>query len=79
MDANSAIDIIDNEAKVSARTHHIEIRHFWICEKSRAALFIPQYVQSADNVADVMTKGLRPHDQHKMIAMLGMEERTDTR
>src|SRR6266487_5661781 len=46
MDANSAIDIIGNEAKVSARTHHIEIRHFWIHEKSHAALFIPQHIQS---------------------------------
>jgi len=79
MDANSTIDIMENEAKVSACTRHIEIRHFWIREKSRAALFIPQHIQSADNVADVMTKGLRPHDHNRMIEMLGMEERTDTR
>jgi hypothetical protein len=79
IDASSTIDVMENEAKVSARTRHIDIRHFWIREKTRARLFIPQHIATQDNVADVMTKGLRPPDHQRMIGMLGMQVRADAR
>ena len=79
IDASSTIDVMENEAKVSARTRHIDIRHFWIREKTRARLFIPQHIATQDNVADVMTKGLRPPDHQRMMGMLGMQVRADAR
>ena len=70
---------MDNEAKVSARTRHIDICHFQIREKARALLFIPQHVASQDNVADIMTKGLHPPDHCRIIGILEMQVRADAR
>src|SRR5438477_7422032 len=79
MDANSAIDIMLNEVKVSRRTRHISIRHFWIREKTRAKDFIPEHVSSENNAADIFTKPLPNRDHQRLIKLLGMTTRTDTR
>jgi len=79
MDANPAIDIMLNEARVSGRTRHINIRNFWIRERTRAKDFVPEHVSSEENIADIFTKPLPNPEHHKLLKLLGLTIRTDTR
>lgn len=63
MDNQSAIRLIKNP-EFHKRTKHIDVRYHFIRDKYEEGLFELKYVQTNDQIADVMTKAL-PKVKHQ--------------
>ncbi|GJT16148.1 hypothetical protein Tco_0874854 [Tanacetum coccineum] len=76
-DNSSAIQIATNTV-FHERTKHFEIELFFLREKVVAGIVKAVKVKSADNVADVFTKGLSMDDHNKFCRMLKLKEFRET-
>ena len=79
IDNTSTIRMIKNGDEVSPRTKHIHIAYWWIREAVAKRCITLSYVPTEENVADLFTKALAVPRHKKLVKMLGMAPRTDTR
>jgi transposase InsO family protein len=70
-DSQSAQAILAGEG-VTNRTKHIDIRHHWIREQLVNNTINVEYVASAENKADIMTKALGAERHHQLLHKLGL-------
>ena len=56
-DNQSCIKIVNNPA-AHGRTKHIDVKHFFVQEAQSRKEILLQYIQSADQIADIFTKAL---------------------
>ena len=70
-DNKSAINIAHNLVQYD-RTKHIEIDRCFIKEKLESGLICIPYIQSKNQLADILTKGLQNPTFHTIISKLGM-------
>ena len=54
-DSQSAIDLSKN-SMYHARTKHINVRYYWICEQVESELLRVKNIDTSENPADVLTK-----------------------
>ena len=70
----SAIELIKN-AVFHRRLKHIEVAYHYIREKFEENITDIKYVPSAEQVADIFTKGLPKATFQKICSLLGMKNR----
>ena len=52
-------------------TKHINVAYHFICEKVASHEAALTYVPTKDNIADILTKGLKLHQHHYLMGKLG--------
>jgi hypothetical protein len=73
-DSQSAQAILHGEG-VTNRTKHIDIRHHWLREQLTNNIIKVEYVASAANKADIMTKALGTERHHQLLNQLSLAPR----
>jgi hypothetical protein len=58
-DNQSAIKLAENGRSNSSRTRHIAIRYFFISDRMKAGEIKVEYLNTADMIADILTKPLQ--------------------
>ena len=76
VDSQCAMDIANN-SKISDRSKHIEVQHFFIREHIEANAVKLQHVSSEHQVADTLTKPLQRVAFKRCADMLGLSQRVD--
>jgi len=76
IDSQCAMDIANN-SKISERSKHIEVQHFFIREHIEAGTVRLQHVPSDQQVADTLTKPLSRVAFKRCAGMLGLIPRND--
>jgi hypothetical protein len=76
IDSQCAIDIANN-SKISDRSKHIEVQHFFIREHIEAGTVKLQHIASNEQTADTMTKPLHRVTFKRCAEMLGLVPRED--
>jgi hypothetical protein len=74
VDSQCAMDIANN-SKISERSKHIAVQHFFIREHIEADTVKLQYIPSEDQVADTLTKPLHRVSFKRCADMLGLSQR----
>ena len=57
-DNRAAKFLCEAEGTMHSRTKHIDIRHHFVRDRIRAGEVCVEWIQSSDQVADILTKGL---------------------
>lgn len=70
---NGCIHLAKNPIILS-RSKHIDIRHHFIREKIESGEVVSKYISSADNIADILTKGIAKEKFHKHAKEMGLQE-----
>ena len=70
-DNQSSISLVENPV-LHQRTKHIDIHYHFTRERYRRGDFTLSYVPTADNLADIMTKGLPKETHTRMTQQLGL-------
>ena len=60
-DNRSALALCARSGGVHSRSKHIDVRHHFIVEAAKAGVVEPQWVPTADQLADILTKALNRH------------------
>ncbi|GJR80589.1 hypothetical protein Tco_0151374 [Tanacetum coccineum] len=68
-DNKGAIDLSKNPVQHS-RTKHIEIRHHFLRDNVQKGNISIENVSSEDNIADILTKPLKPREDSSLLALL---------
>jgi hypothetical protein len=76
VDSQCAMDIANN-SKISDRSKHIEVQHFFIREHIEANTVRLQHIPSDSQAADTLTKPLHRVAFKRCADMLGLRERED--
>ena len=71
---NQAIIRLVCNPEFHKRTKHIDIKYHIICENQVQGFIQITYVSTADNIADLMTKGLPRDCFNRLRMLLGMSE-----
>lgn len=77
IDNTAAIRILTTPDETSTRTRHIRLSYFWIKDEIVRKQITPQHVTSAENTADIFTKGLPTATHGHLVRSLGLLLRTD--
>lgn len=67
-DNQAAVSISSNEAVPHNRTKHIDIRHHYVREQVREGVVAIKWISTADQLADVFTKGLSKETYKRLTA-----------
>ena len=70
-DNQSAIQLT-KDSKFHARTKHIDVHYHFICEEVEKKVIKVDYVPTAENVADILTKLLNGPRTRKLSEMMGL-------
>ncbi len=71
-DNKSAINIAHNAVQ-NDTTRHIEVDRYFIKEKIDSGVICTPYIPSQQQLADILTKGLRKPTFEAILSKLGME------
>ena len=70
---------LSNDSTYHARTKHINVTYHFIRENVASNEAVLTYVQSKENLADLMTKGLDLHQHRYLCGKLGFEGKSEAR
>ena len=77
VDSQCAMDIANN-SRISDRSKHIEVQHYFIREHIEANTVQLQHIASSSQVADTLTKPLQRVAFKRCADLLGLSQREDT-
>jgi hypothetical protein len=69
---NNGARILANDPLHHARSKHIDVQHHYVRERVESLDVIVKYVPSADNIADIFTKGLPRPAFERLRGLLGL-------
>ena len=69
---NLGVITLANDATYHARTKHINVAYHFIRERVASNEAVLTYIQSKENLADIMTKGLNLPQHHHLNLRLGL-------
>ena len=76
VDSQCAMDIANN-GRISDRSKHIEVQHYFVREHIEASTLTLQHIPSSSQVADTLTKPLARVAFKRCADMLGLSQRDD--
>ena len=69
LDSKSTIDLTKDPVAFK-KTKHILRHAYWLRDAIQREFFVPQFVETTRQLADVLTKALRPHVHRVMMQLL---------
>ena len=69
LDSKATIDLTKDPVAFK-RTKHILRHAYWLRDVVQRGIFAPRFVDTARQIADIMTKALRPAVHREMVKML---------